>query len=63
MPSPSLVDAAGAAVARGPVADRIPVRTGFELTVVVPTFNERDNVALVLAQLEAAPIGIEWEVV
>jgi dolichol-phosphate mannosyltransferase len=63
MPSPSLVDAAGAAVARGPVADRIPVRTGFELTVVVPTFNEHDNVALVLAHLEAALIGIEWEVV
>jgi len=36
---------------------------GIELTVVVPTFNERDNVELLIARLDAALGGIEWEVV
>lgn len=36
---------------------------GPELTVVVPTFNERDNVDLLLARLQAALGGIAWEVV
>jgi dolichol-phosphate mannosyltransferase len=34
-----------------------------ELTVVVPTFNERDNVEALVARLDAALWGIEWEVV
>lgn len=34
---------------------------GPELSVVVPTFNERDNIELLLARLEAALRGIEWE--
>jgi dolichol-phosphate mannosyltransferase len=34
-----------------------------ELTVVVPTFNERDNVAPLIELLEKALAGIEWEVV
>ncbi|MEO8669214.1 MAG: glycosyltransferase, partial [Bauldia sp.] len=34
-----------------------------ELTVVVPTFNERDNVALLVERLDAALGGIAWEVV
>jgi dolichol-phosphate mannosyltransferase len=33
-----------------------------ELTIVVPTFNERDNVELLIARLHAALRGIEWEV-
>ena len=33
-----------------------------ELTIVVPTFNERDNVELLSARLDAALRGIEWEV-
>lgn len=33
-----------------------------ELTVVVPTFNERDNVELLIARLDAVLRGIEWEV-
>jgi dolichol-phosphate mannosyltransferase len=33
-----------------------------ELTIVVPTFNERDNVELLIARLDAALCGIEWEV-
>ena len=34
-----------------------------ELSVVVPTFNERDNVARLYRKLEAALTGIAWEVV
>ncbi|HJU18984.1 MAG TPA: glycosyltransferase [Stellaceae bacterium] len=34
-----------------------------ELTVVVPTFNERDNIELLMARLDAALAGIAWEVV
>src|SRR5499433_3791067 len=33
------------------------------LSVVVPTFNERDNVAKLYRKLEAALAGIAWEVV
>lgn len=36
---------------------------GKELTVVVPTFNERDNVRALLKRLEAVLDGISWEVV
>ena len=34
-----------------------------ELTVVVPTFRERDNVAPLVSRLDAALAGIAWEVV
>ncbi len=34
-----------------------------ELTVVVPTFKERDNVPLVVERLDAVLAGIAWEVV
>ncbi len=34
-----------------------------ELAVIVPTFNERDNLELLLTRLDAALHGIEWEVV
>src|SRR5579864_2459818 len=37
--------------------------TAPELTVVTPTFNERDNVARLVAKLEAALAGVRWEVV
>jgi dolichol-phosphate mannosyltransferase len=36
---------------------------GPELTVVVPTFNERENVGLLVERLDAALAGINWEVV
>ncbi|MBV8119680.1 MAG: glycosyltransferase family 2 protein [Alphaproteobacteria bacterium] len=62
MRSPSFAEAAVAAVAEGPLPEDA-IRRGFELTVVVPTFNERDNVELVLERLDAALDGIEWEVV
>src|SRR5260221_10279917 len=35
---------------------------GIELTVVVPAFNERDNVDLLVERLEAALGDLEWEV-
>jgi glycosyltransferase involved in cell wall biosynthesis len=34
-----------------------------ELSVVVPTFNERDNVTVLYRRLEATLSGIAWEVV
>ena len=34
-----------------------------ELSVVVPTFNERENIPHVLAVLERDLAGIEWEVI
>ena len=34
-----------------------------ELSVVVPTFNERDNVTALFRKLEAALAGIAWEVI
>ena len=37
--------------------------SGPELTVVVPTFNERDNVALLVERLDGVLAGIHWEVV
>jgi dolichol-phosphate mannosyltransferase len=33
-----------------------------ELSVVVPTFNERDNLEPLLEKLQAALIGVDWEV-
>jgi dolichol-phosphate mannosyltransferase len=63
MRSLSFDEAARAAVAEGPLPEGVAIRRGFELTVVVPNFNERDNVELVLERLEAALDGIEWEVV
>jgi dolichol-phosphate mannosyltransferase len=38
-------------------------RSAPELTVVVPTFSERDNIAEVVRRLEDALVGVEWEVV
>ena len=34
-----------------------------QLSVVVPTFNERDNVSTLLRRLEAALAGVAWEVI
>jgi dolichol-phosphate mannosyltransferase len=46
------------AVKNTPIAAGLPV-----LSIVVPTFNERDNVVTLYKKLEAALIGIAWEVV
>src|SRR6202166_5463324 len=34
-----------------------------QLSVVVPTFNERDNVTVLFRRLEAALAGVAWEVI
>jgi hypothetical protein len=34
-----------------------------ELAVVVPAYNERENIAPLLVALETALVGIEWEVI
>lgn len=48
------LEAPRAAAARGGTA---------ELTVVVPTYNERDNVEALFARLDVALAGINWEVI
>ena len=40
-----------------------PTLAAPELTVVVPTFNERTNIPLLLARLQRTLDGIEWEVI
>src|SRR6202051_1542467 len=41
-----------------------PLTTGLpQLSVVVPTFNERENVTTLLRQLETALTGVLWEVI
>src|SRR5262245_51526884 len=41
----------------------VAVVAGVELAVVVPTFNERDNVSPLLDRLEIALQGISWEAI
>ncbi|MFI4974244.1 MAG: glycosyltransferase family 2 protein [Caulobacterales bacterium] len=41
----------------------LPTGALYDLTVVVPTFNERDNVARLLDQLTSALAGVAWQVV
>ncbi|MEO8113822.1 MAG: glycosyltransferase [Phenylobacterium sp.] len=40
-----------------------PVGPGFELTVVIPTFNEAANVAPLVARLQAALQGVAWQAI
>jgi dolichol-phosphate mannosyltransferase len=42
---------------------RAPGRPAPELTVVVPTFNERANIPLLVARLQRTLDGIDWEVI
>ncbi|HEY2538177.1 MAG TPA: glycosyltransferase family 2 protein [Stellaceae bacterium] len=56
-------DNAGTAAVEAMALASPPAKSGIELTVVVPTFNERDNVEILVARLDAALGGIEWEVV
>ena len=51
------------AAARSPIDVTEAQARPAELTVVVPTFNERGNVARLTAKLEAALAGIAWEAV
>src|SRR5262245_12812310 len=43
--------------------DRGDERPSVELVVVIPTFNERDNVNPLLGRLETTLQGINWEVI
>ncbi len=47
------------ALAQGPAASR----PAPELSVVVPTFKERDNVALLVEKLTRTLTGVDWEVI
>src|SRR5580692_500565 len=40
-----------------------PLRAGPELSVIVPTFNERENIAELIARLEVCLEDRSWEVV
>ena len=53
MPSPPLPDQSAATVAERAPSDFRPPPQGVELTVVVPSFNERDNVEPLIARLDA----------
>jgi dolichol-phosphate mannosyltransferase len=66
MPSPLLREPTARVLGAGDATappDAIPLVRGPELAVLVPTFNERDNIEPLLARLRAALLGIEWEVV
>ncbi|NEV78051.1 glycosyltransferase family 2 protein [Rhodopseudomonas sp. BR0C11] len=54
-----MIDASPAAVATRAQPAAVPL----QLSVVVPTFNERDNVELLFRKLEAALFGVAWEVI
>jgi dolichol-phosphate mannosyltransferase len=59
---PAVIRAATEAIERPvPAAALMPLPA--DLTVVVPTFNERDNVPLLVERLEKVLKGIAWEVV
>src|SRR5258708_4675746 len=52
VPSPALVPSSGAVTRPAP-----------ELSVVVPTFKERDNVPLLVEKLARTLEGVDWEVI
>ena len=54
------VDASTPRVGTGQPPGALP---GPELSVVIPTFNERDNIAPLLDSIKAALDGIHWEVI
>ncbi|HXO05707.1 MAG TPA: glycosyltransferase family 2 protein [Candidatus Sulfotelmatobacter sp.] len=45
------------------LADTYVVRPALELAIVIPTYNEVENIPLVVAAVEQALCGIEWEIV
>jgi dolichol-phosphate mannosyltransferase len=44
-------------------APQAAARKAPELTIVIPTFNERDNVPVMIERLRGLPVGIDWEAV
>jgi dolichol-phosphate mannosyltransferase len=59
---PAVTRAASGAIER-PVPAAVVMPLPADLTVVVPTFNERDNVSLLVERLGRVLEGIAWEVV
>ncbi|WP_271023748.1 glycosyltransferase family 2 protein [Rhizobium sp. RCAM05973] len=45
------------------IKSEIPRQEGFELSIVIPTFNERENIVPLIERLRAALVGIAWEVI
>ncbi|WP_245459452.1 MULTISPECIES: glycosyltransferase family 2 protein [unclassified Rhizobium] len=45
------------------IKSEIPRQDGIELSIVIPTFNERENIVPLIERLRAALVGIAWEVV
>ncbi|HEX8049317.1 glycosyltransferase family 2 protein [Rhizobium sp.] len=41
----------------------IPRQDGIELSIVIPTFNERENIVPLVERLRAALVGVAWEVI
>lgn len=56
------IDVEKNAAGRAPEEEPRPERM-IDLAIVVPTFNERENARVLLAALEKALVGIEWEVI
>jgi dolichol-phosphate mannosyltransferase len=48
---------------RGPAVDRAATRHKIQLSVVIPTFNERDNVKEIVARLDRSLGDIAWEAI
>ena len=46
-----------------PVPDRTPAEYRIDLAVVLPTYNEQENIAEVIARLEDALEGLSWELI
>src|SRR5262249_49259070 len=63
---PAVRDTPAALLRAAAPGQRAPItltEPGVELAIVVPTFEERDNIAPLIARLTAALAGIAWEVV
>ena len=61
---PTRLSANGIALSqRRTLEDSYPVGPALELGIVIPTYNEIENILLLLATLEKTLRGIEWEVV
>jgi dolichol-phosphate mannosyltransferase len=41
----------------------IPRQDGIELSIIIPTFNERENIVPLVERLRAALVGVAWEVI
>lgn len=63
MTKPLLPQADRSASGPAPASDSPPALSAPELTIVVPTFNEHDNVSLLVEKLDQVLAGMRWEVI